>query len=98
MSDLQKTLKRELQGDVLFDDFSRGRYATDASIYQLMPVGIAVPHDADDAVRAFEIAVDAGTAILPRGAGTSQCGQAIGEALIIDTSRHLTGIFDFDAK
>jgi FAD/FMN-containing dehydrogenase/Fe-S oxidoreductase len=98
MNDLQRRLQRELEGEVLFDAYSRGRYSTDASIYQLMPIGIAIPRDREDAKRAFDIAVDAGVAILPRGAGTSQCGQAIGEALIIDNSRHLDGIEDVDVE
>ena len=73
-------LRSELDGEVLFDDFSLGQYSTDASIYQITPLGIAIPNNSDDALRALEIAADAGVAILPRGAGTSQCGQAVGEA------------------
>jgi FAD/FMN-containing dehydrogenase/Fe-S oxidoreductase len=89
MADLQQRLAREIDGDVLFDDVSLGQYSTDASIYQVKPIGIAIPRTAEDALRALEIAADAGVAILPRGAGTSQCGQAVGEALIIDNSKHL---------
>jgi FAD/FMN-containing dehydrogenase/Fe-S oxidoreductase len=97
MESLQTQLSRNLEGEVLFDDFSRGRYASDASIYQLTPVGIAIPDNSDDAVRALEIAADADVAILPRGAGTSQCGQAVGEALIIDNSKYLRKIMNFNA-
>jgi FAD/FMN-containing dehydrogenase/Fe-S oxidoreductase len=96
MPDLKRSLENALQGEVLFDAFSRGRYATDASIYQVMPVGVVVPRDADDALRALEIAADAGVAILPRGAGTSQCGQAIGEALVVDNSKYLNNIGELD--
>jgi FAD/FMN-containing dehydrogenase/Fe-S oxidoreductase len=97
MESLQRQLSRDLEGEVLFDDFSRGRYASDASIYQLTPVGIVIPDSSDDALRALEIAADAGVAILPRGAGTSQCGQAVGEALIIDNSKYLHKILNFNA-
>ena len=87
----------QLDGEVLFDDFSRGRYSGDASIYQITPLGITIPTSSDDALRALEIAADAEVAILPRGAGTSQCGQAVGEALIIDGSKHLRNILEFDS-
>jgi len=98
MKELQKRLEREIDGEVLFDDFSLGRYSSDASIYQIRPIGVAVPRTTNDALRALEIAADAGVAILPRGAGTSQCGQAVGEALIIDNSKYLGGIEDFNKE
>jgi len=96
-SALAARLRRELRGDVLFDAFSRGRYSTDASIYQLMPIGVVVPADEQDVAIAVQIAADEGLPVLPRGAGTSQNGQAIGEALLIDTTRHLNNILEFDA-
>ncbi|HEX6992780.1 MAG TPA: FAD-linked oxidase C-terminal domain-containing protein [Gammaproteobacteria bacterium] len=95
---LETRLRRELRGDVCFDRFTRGRYATDASIYQIEPIGVVVPRDADDARRALEIAADAGVPILPRGAGSSQCGQTVGEALVIDHSRHLDRILELDVE
>ena len=94
---LAARLERELEGEVLFDAFSRGRYSTDASIYQIEPIGVAVPKNEQDILRAVEIAGDAGVPVLPRGGGTSQCGQSVGEALVIDTSKHLDGVIDFDA-
>jgi FAD/FMN-containing dehydrogenase/Fe-S oxidoreductase len=94
---LEARLKAEIHGDVLFDAFSRGRYSTDASIYQVEPIGVVVPDTEQDALRALEIAVDANVAILPRGAGTSQCGQTVGAALIIDNSKYLNRILGFDA-
>jgi FAD/FMN-containing dehydrogenase/Fe-S oxidoreductase len=97
-STLERRLRGEIEGEVLFDAFSRGRYAADASIYQIEPVGIVVPRSKDDARRALEIAAEAGVAILPRGAGTSQCGQAVGRALIIDNSKFLTEIHELDAE
>lgn len=98
MSPLAARLGRELRGDVLFDKASRGRYATDASIYQIMPVGVVVPRDQQDVLIALDIARDVGAPVLPRGAGTSQCGQTVGEALVIDSSKWLNGIVAFDAE
>jgi FAD/FMN-containing dehydrogenase/Fe-S oxidoreductase len=89
-------LKAEVHGDVLFDAFSRGRYSTDASIYQIEPLGVVVPRTENDALRALEIAAEANVAILPRGAGTSQCGQTVGAALVIDNSKYLHRILGFD--
>jgi len=95
-SALAATLRREIEGEVLFDAFSRGRYSTDASHYQIEPVGVVVPKTEQDIARAIQIAADAGIPVLPRGAGTSQCGQTVGEALVIDVSKHLDQIVDFD--
>jgi len=97
-SALSAKLQKELRGEVLFDNFSRGRYSTDASIYQLMPVGVVIPADEQDVKIAVQIAADEGVPVLPRGGGTSQNGQAIGEALLIDTTRNLNQVLDFDAE
>src|SRR5205085_1546044 len=94
---LAQRLAREVDGEVLFDAASRGRYATDASIYQVMPIGIVVPRTAEAAIAALEIAAESGTAILPRGAGTSQCGQTVGAALVIDDSKFLHRVLAVDA-
>ena len=91
-SPLALRLRAELRGDVLFDNASRGRYATDASIYQIMPIGIVVPRDQADLLLALDIARDAGAPLLARGAGSSQCGQTVAEALVIDTSKWLNNI------
>jgi len=93
---LAQRLSKELRGDVLFDGASRGRYSTDASIYQITPIGVVVPHDQADVLRTLDIARDQKVAVLSRGAGTSQCGQTVGEALIIDNSRWLCNVVDFD--
>ena len=97
VSELAARLTRELAGEVRFDAASRGRYATDASIYQITPVGVVIPRHQEDLTLALDIARDAGVPVLPRGAGTSQCGQTVGEALVIDTTHHLNGIVEFDA-
>ncbi len=93
---LAARLRRELTGDVLFDSFSRGRYSTDASIYQIEPLGVVVPRTSDEAIRAAEIAAAAGVPILPRGAGTSHCGQTVGAALVIDSSKHVNRLLEVD--
>ncbi len=95
-SPLARLLRKELRGDVLFDAASRGRYSTDASIYQITPTGVVVPRDQADVLRALDIARDQQVPILARGAGTSQCGQTVGEALIIDNSKWLCNVIDFD--
>jgi len=97
-SALAQRLRRELDGEVLFDAFSRGRYSTDASIYQIEPIGVVVPRGPEDVVRTIQIARDAGVPVLPRGGGTSQCGQTVGEALVVDVSKHLNRVLDFDAE
>jgi FAD/FMN-containing dehydrogenase/Fe-S oxidoreductase len=96
-SQLEARLRRALKGEVLFDTFSRGRYATDASFYQVMPVGIAVPRDADDLAMGLSIAREEGMKVLVRGGGTSQSGQAVNDALILDTSKYLSRIIEIDA-
>ncbi|MEX2618184.1 MAG: FAD-linked oxidase C-terminal domain-containing protein [Alphaproteobacteria bacterium] len=96
-SALADKLKREVEGTVLFDSFSRGRYSTDASHYQIEPIGVVVPKNDADIHRVIQIADDEGLPVLPRGGGTSQCGQTIGEAIVVDVSRHLNRVVDFDA-
>jgi FAD/FMN-containing dehydrogenase/Fe-S oxidoreductase len=95
-STLAARLRREIEGEVLFDAFTRGRYSTDASHYQIEPIGVVVPRNEEDIRTAIQIAADAGIPVLPRGAGTSQCGQTVGEALVIDVSKHLDRIVAFD--
>ena len=96
MSTLEQNLRRTIKGDVLFDKASRGRYSTDASIYQIEPVGIVIPRDETDLGLALDVARDAKAAILPRGAGTSQCGQTVGKALVVDFSRYMRDVVGFD--
>ena len=93
---LQRRLRAETRGEVLFDAASRGRYATDASIYQIMPVGVFVPQTAEDITTALAVARETGVPVLPRGGGTSQCGQTVGAALVIDTSKHFRHVLDLN--
>ncbi|MEY9362241.1 FAD/FMN-containing dehydrogenase/Fe-S oxidoreductase [Bradyrhizobium yuanmingense] len=97
-SSLERRLRSELTGDVLFDGFSRGRYATDASFYQIMPAGVVVPKTMDEALRALAIARDEGLKVTPRGGGTSQCGQTVNDGLVIDLSKHLNRILSLDVE
>ena len=93
---LERRLRAEIDGEVLFDSFSRGRYATDASHYQMMPLGVVVPKTMDGALRAFALAREQGVPVTPRGGGTSQSGQTINRGLIIDCSKHLRRILSLD--
>ena len=95
MPGLERRLKAELP-EVHFDRFTRGRYATDASHYQIVPLGVVVPRSIAEAERALAVARSEGVSVTPRGGGTSQCGQTINDSLIIDCSRHLTRILELD--
>src|SRR5580704_8253002 len=97
-SPLEARLRREMQGEVRFDAFSRGRYATDASIYQIEPLGVVVPRSRGDAAAAIAIARDEGVPVLPRGGGTSQCGQTVARALVVDCSKHLDRVISVDVE
>src|SRR5712675_569393 len=93
---LERRLRAELTGDVMFDRFNRGRYATDASHYQIMPVGVVAPRTIEEANRAIEIAKQEGVSVLARGGGTSQSGQTVNTSLVIDCSRHLDKVLELD--
>jgi FAD/FMN-containing dehydrogenase/Fe-S oxidoreductase len=95
---LADRLRRETRAEILFADADRGRYATDASIYQVMPEGVIVPHDIEDVAAAMAICREAGTPVLARGGGTSQCGQTVNRALVIDCSKHLRRLLAVDAE
>ena len=81
---------------MLFDPASRGRYSTDASIYQIEPIGVAVPRTEEDVAAIVALTAESGTPLLARGGGTSQCGQTVGEALVVDFSKHLNRVLDLD--
>ncbi len=93
---LERRLKRQLLGDVWFDPFTRGRYATDASHYQMMPIGVVAPRSAKEAEYTLAIAREEGVSVLPRGAGTSQSGQTVNSSLVIDCSKYLDHIVQLD--
>lgn len=96
MPGLERRLKREISGEVRFDPFTRGRYATDASHYQMMPVGVVTPKTVDEAERAIAIAQEEHVSLLPRGGGTSQSGQSVNHSLVLDCSKYLNRILELD--
>src|SRR6266581_139225 len=93
---LERRLRAELTGEVMFDRFNRGRYATDASHYQIMPLGVVAPRTIAEANRAIEIAKHEGVCITARGGGTSQCGQTINTSLVVDCSKYLNRVLELD--
>ena len=93
---LERRLKAQLSGDVRFDAFTRGRYATDASHYQILPIGVVVPRSVAEAQQALALAREEGVSVLPRGAGTSQAGQTVNSSLVIDCSKYLDRIVELD--
>ncbi len=97
-SALAAKLAAATTGDVFFDVFNRGRYATDASFYQIMPFGVVVPRTIDEALRAMAICRDDGRIVTPRGGGTSQCGQTVNEGIVIDLSKHLNKLISVDVE
>ena len=95
---LERRLKAHLLGDVAFDAFTRGRYATDASHYQIMPLGVVAPRSVKEVEHALAIAREEGASVLARGAGTSQAGQAINSSLVIDCSKYLDHLIALDVR
>src|ERR1700761_9061285 len=95
---LEARLSREISGEVLFDRFSRGRYATDASFYQIMPAGVVIPKTVDEALRALAISRDNGRIVTPRGGGTSQCGQTVNDGIVVDLSKYLDRVLSLDVE
>ncbi|QIL70625.1 FAD-binding protein [Diaphorobacter sp. HDW4B] len=95
---LEQRLRAETEAEVMFDAASRGRYATDASIYQIMPVGVMVPKSERDITTALAIARDLKVPVLPRGGGTSQCGQTTGAALVMDNTKYFRKVLDVDVQ
>lgn len=93
---LERDLSAALPGRVRFDRLTRTIYSTDASLYEILPCGVILPHHADDVVRAQQIAARHDVPIVPRGAGTGIAGGAVGAGLQIDFSQHMRGISDLD--
>ncbi|MEO1328958.1 MAG: FAD-binding protein [Pseudomonadota bacterium] len=91
-------MSSELRGSVSVDPFDRGRYATDASIYQVFPRGVVLPETIEDVEIALAVAREERMPVLPRGGGTSQCGQTVNDALVIDLSKRMTRILALDVE
>ena len=89
IDELINTLKNKTSAEVYNDNFTRGRYATDASIYQMMPYGVLVPKTKNDIIETINYARESKIPLLARGGGTSQCGQTVNKAIVIDNSKFL---------
>ena len=98
MNDLDRELRNVIRGDVRFDAASRLLYSTDASMYQVEPVGVVIPRDGDDVQAALEVARRHRVAVLPRGGGTSLTGQTVNHALVLDFSRHMDQMLEVNAE
>ena len=95
---LSSRLTGAVSGDVMTDAASRGRYATDASIYQMIPEAVVIPRSIEDVEATMSVAREEETPVLPRGGGTSQCGQTVNRAVVLDNTRHLNRILDIDTE
>jgi FAD/FMN-containing dehydrogenase/Fe-S oxidoreductase len=93
---LQRELELAIDGEVRFDKISRALYSTDASVYQIEPLGVVIPKSQEAVIRAIAIARRHGVPITPRGGGTSQAGQSIGAGLVMDTSKYLNRIIEIN--
>ncbi|MBI4443477.1 MAG: FAD-binding protein, partial [Acidobacteria bacterium] len=97
-TELESDLQKVVRGEVRFDDYSRMLYSTDASIYQIEPLGVVIPRDIEDVVAAMELARRHHVPVLPRGGGTSLAGQAVGRALVFDFSKYMNRVLDVNAE
>jgi FAD/FMN-containing dehydrogenase/Fe-S oxidoreductase len=93
---LQRELEKAVDGEVRFDAVSRALYSTDASVYQIEPLGVVIPKSAEAVIAAVNLAAAHGMAITPRGGGTSQAGQSIGSGLVLDTSKYLNRVIEIN--
>ncbi|MBI3667450.1 MAG: FAD-binding protein [Acidobacteria bacterium] len=92
--DLEAELRKEIEGEVRFDAYSKVLYSTDASIYQIEPIGVVIPRSREDVVAAVRVAARRGVPILPRGGGTSLSGQTVGHAIHIDFSKYMNRVLE----
>ncbi len=93
---LQRALETAIDGEVRFDRFRARLYSTDASVYQIEPLGVVIPRSAEAVVRAIALAAQHGVSITPRGGGTSQAGQSIGSGIVLDTSKYLNRVLEIN--
>ncbi|MBI3129066.1 MAG: FAD-binding protein [Candidatus Tectomicrobia bacterium] len=95
---LRAELEGTLEGEVRFDPYSRALYSTDASMYQIDPIGVVIPRSAEDVQKTVRIAAGHGAAVLPRGGGTSLAGQTVGRAVVMDFSKYMNRVLELDAE
>ncbi|MEX0276992.1 MAG: FAD-binding and (Fe-S)-binding domain-containing protein [Ruegeria sp.] len=93
-----RRLASDVRGEVMTDAGSRARYATDASIYQMVPDAVVMPNSAEDVQAVMAIAWDEGRSVLPRGGGTSQCGQTVNNGVVLDNTKHLNRLLDLNVE
>jgi FAD/FMN-containing dehydrogenase/Fe-S oxidoreductase len=93
---LDRHLRKHLRGEVRFDQTTRRLYSTDASIYQMEPLGVVIPRTVEDVIATVQIAAEARIALTPRGGGTSLSGQSIGPGIVLDCSKYLNNVLDID--
>ena len=98
ISKIGKEIEDKVNGKVLFDDFSRGRYSTDASVYQIKPIGVVLPKDTNDVLKIMEYSQQNSIPLLARGGGSSQCGQTVGESIVLDYSKHQNKILELNVE
>jgi FAD/FMN-containing dehydrogenase/Fe-S oxidoreductase len=98
VNDLEHALRRSVRGSVRFDAASKLLYSTDASMYQVEPIGIVTPRDADDVRAAVQVAREQKVALLPRGGGTSLTGQTVNRALVLDFTQHMNQVLDVNRE
>ena len=96
--ELEAKLKRVVRGEVRFDAGSRALYATDASNYRQVPIGVVIPRDADDVIAALDACHAVGAAVLPRGGGTSLAGQCTNVAVVFDYSKYMKRLTALDPE
>ena len=91
---LEQQLSNTLAGEVRFDLYSKALYSTDASLYQIQPIGVVIPKDRQDVIKTVQIAAEGNIPILPRGGGTSLAGQSVGEAIVLDMSKYMNQLLE----
>ncbi len=96
--DVAAELKRRVEGDIYFDRYSRLLYSTDASIYQIEPIGVVVPRHKGDVQAVVELANKFSVPVLPRGGGTSLAGQTVGHALVLDFSKYMQNVLEVNQE
>src|SRR3990170_3569891 len=96
--ELAQALRKRVSGEVRFDAVSRVLYSTDASIYQMEPVGVVIPRSVDDVLAVVELARDTGVPVLPRGGGTGLAGQTVNHAIVVEFSKYLNQVLEVNRE
>src|SRR5262245_48363152 len=97
-AEIEHELQKEIEGEVRFDAYTKALYSTDASIYQIEPIGVVIPKHKQDVSAAVRLAVKHGLPILPRGGGTSLSGQTVGHAIHLDFSKYMNQVLEFNPE